>query len=79
MSIIDSFVGCIFTVFPLSVDPGPQGDLSDGGTHMLLVLFGIFMATALYMMRPRSLRAGGSTTGKPAPGSQVCIVSPCRP
>lgn len=40
--------------------PGPQGNPDDGGFSMMMVMLGwLVMATALFLLRPQSLRRGG--------------------
>ena len=40
--------------------PGPQGDLDSGYSTMMMMMVGwVVVATALFLMRPRSLRQRG--------------------
>jgi hypothetical protein len=58
--------------------PGPQGTPADGGFSMLMIMMGwLVVATALFLMRPNSLRnsgdmkpanPGGGNPPPPAPG-----------
>ena len=52
--------------------PGPEGVAPDGGySSMMFMMMGwVVMATALFLLRPKSLRAQGNE--KPAPGRGVC-------
>jgi len=46
--------------------PGPNGDPSAGGMSMMMIMLGwLVVATALFLMRPNSLRNRGDQ--KPAP------------
>ncbi|CAH1801221.1 unnamed protein product [Owenia fusiformis] len=46
--------------------PGPQGETPDGGLSMMMIMLGwIVVATALYLLRPNSMRHRGDE--KPTP------------